>query len=47
MGRYHGDGDPDHPIVQLQMEEMRPNVNQEGSDKVLPPSPYPIPILNY
>ncbi|OQV01787.1 hypothetical protein CLAIMM_07081 [Cladophialophora immunda] len=30
---YHGEGDPTHEIVQLEMDEMRDCVNTSGSDK--------------
>ncbi|KAK3393315.1 hypothetical protein B0H63DRAFT_491346 [Podospora didyma] len=30
---YHGDGRPDHPIVQLQMKEMTNQISTEASDK--------------
>ncbi|KAH6694962.1 hypothetical protein BKA61DRAFT_711424 [Leptodontidium sp. MPI-SDFR-AT-0119] len=33
LARYHGEGDPDHPIVKLQMAEMEFQISTEGSDK--------------
>ena len=33
LTNYHGGGDPDHEIVQLEMDEMRSAVNTSGSDK--------------
>ena len=32
--RYHGEGDPNHPVVQLEMDEMRDAIRTSGSDKV-------------
>ncbi|KAJ9603792.1 hypothetical protein H2200_011978 [Cladophialophora chaetospira] len=33
LTRYHGEDDPNHEIVQLEMDEMRDCVNTSGSDK--------------
>lgn len=33
LAKYHGDGNPDHPIVQLQMKEMVASISTDGSDK--------------
>ncbi|EXJ54382.1 hypothetical protein A1O7_09721 [Cladophialophora yegresii CBS 114405] len=33
LTKYHGEGDPNHEIVQLEMDEMRDRVNTSGSDK--------------
>jgi sugar porter (SP) family MFS transporter len=33
LARYHGEGDPNHPIVKLQMAEMEYQISTEGSDK--------------
>jgi MFS family permease len=32
--KYHGDGDPEHYNVSIQMDEMKAAVNTSGSDKV-------------
>lgn len=32
--RYHGEGDPEHEVVQIEMEEMREAIKTAGSDKV-------------
>ena len=32
--RYHGEGDPNHPIVRIEMEEMEVAIETTGSDKV-------------
>ena len=31
--KYHGNGDSSNPIVQLQMDEFKENIQQNGSDK--------------
>lgn len=31
--RYHGNGDPNHPIVQLEWQEFKENIVTDGSDK--------------
>ncbi|OBT41770.1 hypothetical protein VE00_07965 [Pseudogymnoascus sp. WSF 3629] len=33
LARYHGEGDPEHPIVKLQMAEMEYQISTTGSDK--------------
>ncbi|KAJ0421150.1 general substrate transporter [Aspergillus carlsbadensis] len=33
LATYHGDSDPNHPIVVLQMREMRESIATDGSDK--------------
>lgn len=33
LARYHGEEDPEHPIVKLQMAEMEYQISTEGSDK--------------
>lgn len=33
LARYHGEGSPDHPIVRLQMAEMKQTIRQDASDK--------------
>ncbi|GFF96059.1 lactose permease [Aspergillus lentulus] len=33
LARYHGEGDLEHPLVNLQMTEMQYQVSTEGSDK--------------
>ncbi|KAL2818586.1 general substrate transporter [Aspergillus granulosus] len=33
LAKYHGDGDLNHPIVILQMKEMRQSIATDGSDK--------------
>ena len=33
LTKYHGGGDPDHPIVQLQLQEMTSQIRSEASDK--------------
>ncbi|CEL02145.1 Putative Sugar transporter (Hexose transporter) [Aspergillus calidoustus] len=33
LAKYHGDSDPNHPIVVLQMREMRESIATDGSDK--------------
>ncbi|KAI0651511.1 general substrate transporter [Trametes meyenii] len=33
LTRYHGDGDPDSPIVALELEEMQEVISANGSDK--------------
>ncbi|KAL2832616.1 general substrate transporter [Aspergillus cavernicola] len=33
LARYHGEGDPNHPIVLLQMKEMRRSIATDASDK--------------
>ena len=33
LTKYHGGGDPSHPLVQLQLDEYRLVINVEGSDK--------------
>jgi hypothetical protein len=32
--RYHGEGDPNHPVVRIEMEEMELAIETTGSDKV-------------
>jgi len=34
LTKYHGEGDPEHYIVQIQMDEMRDAITTSGSDKV-------------
>ena len=34
LTKYHGDGDPEHYNVSIQMDEMKAAVNTSGSDKV-------------
>lgn len=36
--RYHGEGNPDHEIVRIEMDEMRVAIETEGSDKVSSPT---------
>ena len=31
--KYHGNGDPNHPLVKLQMVEFTENIRTDGSDK--------------
>ncbi|RDW85924.1 hypothetical protein BP5796_04249 [Coleophoma crateriformis] len=33
LARYHGEGDPEHPLVKLQMAEMEFQISTQGSDK--------------
>ncbi|KAH6972409.1 lactose permease [Ilyonectria sp. MPI-CAGE-AT-0026] len=33
LARYHGEGSEEHPIVLLQMEEMKHSIQQDASDK--------------
>ncbi|KAF4470118.1 Lactose permease [Fusarium albosuccineum] len=33
LSRYHGEGSEDHPMVLLQMEEMKHSIKQDASDK--------------
>jgi len=33
LAKYHGGGNLDHPMVQLQMKEMVASISTEGSDK--------------
>jgi sugar porter (SP) family MFS transporter len=33
LTKYHGEGDPNHPYVQLQMKEMANQISSEASDK--------------
>lgn len=33
LAKYHGEGDANHPIVQLQMKEMTTQILTDGSDK--------------
>lgn len=33
LAKYHGEGNPEHPIVQLQLKEMTMQITQDGSDK--------------
>ncbi|KAH8645822.1 general substrate transporter [Xylariales sp. PMI_506] len=33
LAKYHGDNDPNHPIVQLQLKEMSQQVSVDSSDK--------------
>jgi MFS family permease len=33
LAKYHGEGDPNNPIVQLEMREMAEEISLEGSDK--------------
>lgn len=33
LAKYHGEGDPDHPIVALQVKEMHHQISTDGSDK--------------
>ncbi|KAL3463526.1 general substrate transporter [Aspergillus heterothallicus] len=33
LAKYHGDNDPNHPLVILQMKEMRQSIATDGSDK--------------
>lgn len=33
LTKYHGEGNPDHPLVKLQMAEMEYQISTEGSDK--------------
>ena len=35
--KYHGEGDPNHELVRIEMEEMRDAISTEGSDKVMWP----------
>lgn len=34
LAKYHGEGDPNSPIVRLKMEEMIADISLEGKDKV-------------
>ena len=31
--RYHGEGDPEHEIVELEMQEMNEAITTTGTDK--------------
>ena len=31
--KYHGNGDPNNPVVKLQIEEFKQNISLDGSDK--------------
>lgn len=33
LARYHGEGDPEHPLVKLQITEMESQILTEGSDR--------------
>lgn len=33
MYRYHGEGDPEHEIVELEMQEMIEAISTTGTDK--------------
>lgn len=33
LAKYHGDKDPEHPIVQLQLKEMQQSIATDASDK--------------
>ncbi|KAI0317925.1 general substrate transporter [Amylostereum chailletii] len=33
LTKYHGNGDPKHPVVQLEMREFQENIHSNGSDK--------------
>lgn len=33
LGKYHGEGDINHPMVSLQMKEMQHQIKQDASDK--------------
>lgn len=33
MAKYHGEGDPNSPIVQLEYREMQEDISKTGSDK--------------
>lgn len=33
LGKYHGEGDVDHPMVTLQMKEMHHQIKLDASDK--------------
>ena len=33
LTKYHGNGDPNNPIVKLQIEEFKENIAQNASDK--------------
>lgn len=33
LAKLHGEGSPDHPIVQLQLKEMMAQISTEASDK--------------
>ncbi|RLM00075.1 hypothetical protein CFD26_105778 [Aspergillus turcosus] len=33
LARYHGEGDPSHPMVTLQIKEMQHQISTDGSDK--------------
>lgn len=33
LAKYHGEGDVDHPVVQLQLKEMAHQISSEASDK--------------
>jgi len=33
LAKYHGEGDPNHPIVRIEMEEMEVAIETAGSDK--------------
>jgi MFS family permease len=34
LAKYHGDGDPESPLVRLEMQEMIADISLEGKDKV-------------
>jgi hypothetical protein len=34
LAKYHGEGDPNSPIVRLEMEEMIADISLEGKNKV-------------
>jgi hypothetical protein len=36
LTKYHGEGNPEHFIVQIEMDEMRDAIKTSGSDKVSP-----------
>lgn len=48
-GRYHGEGDENHEIVQIEMEEMELAIETSGSDKVstliIHSAAYPLMVL--
>jgi len=33
LAKYHGNGDPDAPLVRLEVEEMREGIRIDGIDK--------------
>jgi len=33
LHRYHGEGDPEHQIVELEMQEMNEAISTTGTDK--------------